>query len=108
MCVYIYIYIYVCGLRRQDDYAEGSERKPYRNRTYKHTTGIKHIKKMISLKMTLYTYNKHKNVFKGYQGFQRYGLSVLRIRYFVPRMCVCDVFSCLAILRVEGCLNSTL
>ena len=41
-------------------------------------------------------------------GFQGCGLSILRIGYLVPRMCVCVVFSCLAILRIEGCLNSTL
>ena len=42
------------------------------------------------------------------QGFQGYALPILRIRYLVPRMLFCVVFSCLAILRIEGCLNSTL
>ena len=42
------------------------------------------------------------------QGFHGYGLPILRIRHLVPRMVVCVVFSCLAILRIEGCLNSTL
>ena len=32
----------------------------------------------------------------------------LQVRYLFPRMCLCVVFSCLAILRIEGCLNSTL
>ena len=40
------------------------------------------------------------------QGFQGYDVSILRIVYLVPRICVCLVFSCLAILRIEGCLNS--
>ena len=44
----------------------------------------------------------------GSHGFQEYGLSILRIRYLVPRMFVCAVFSCLAILRIGGSLNSTL
>ena len=35
-------------------------------------------------------------------------LSVLRIVYLAPRMFVCVVFSCLAILRVEGSLSRTL
>ena len=39
------------------------------------------------------------------QGFQGYGLRILRIRYLVPRILVCAVFSCLAILRIEGCLK---
>ena len=34
--------------------------------------------------------------------------SILRFRYLLPRKCVCAVFSCLAILRIEGCLNSIL
>ena len=38
-----------------------------------------------------------------YQGFRRYGLSVLRIRPLVPRVLFCDVFRCLAIPRIEGC-----
>ena len=42
------------------------------------------------------------------QGFQGYGLSILRFRYLVPRMCCCVVVSCLAIMSIEGCLNSTL
>ena len=46
---------------------------------------------------------------RGVQGCQGYGLSVLRIRYLVPRMfCVCAVLSRLAILRIQGCRNSTL
>ena len=45
---------------------------------------------------------------EGGQGFQGYGLSTLRIGYLVPRMFVCAVFSCLAVLRIEACLNSTL
>ena len=44
---------------------------------------------------------------RGLQGFQGYCLSMLRIRYPVPRMLFCAVFSCLAILRIEGCLNRT-
>ena len=48
------------------------------------------------------------HVAAGSQGFQGYGLSILRIRYLVPRMLFCVVFSRLAILRIEGCLNSTL
>ena len=47
-------------------------------------------------------------VFLGLQGFQGHGLSILRIRYLVPRTCFCDAFSSSAILRVEGCLNNTL
>ena len=44
-----------------------------------------------------------------YQGFQGYGLSIIRIRYLVCSSNVVRVcFSCLAILRIEGCLNSTL
>ena len=39
---------------------------------------------------------------------QGYGSSTLRIGYLVPRMIVCAVASCLAMLRIEGCLNSTL
>ena len=42
------------------------------------------------------------------QGFQGYDLSILRVRYLTPQTCFCLVFSCLAILRIEGCLNSTL
>ena len=38
------------------------------------------------------------------QGFQGYGLSILRIRYLAPRMLFGVVVSCLAILRIEGCL----
>ena len=30
------------------------------------------------------------------------------IGYLVPLKFVCAIFSCLAILRIEGCLNSTL
>ena len=41
----------------------------------------------------------------GVQGFQGYGLSIVRIRYLVPRMFVCVVFSCLAALRIEECLD---
>ena len=44
----------------------------------------------------------------GGQGFLGYDLSVLWIRYLVPRMCVCVVFSRSAILRIEGCLNRSL
>ena len=40
--------------------------------------------------------------------FQGYGLSILRIEYLVPRMFVCAVVSCSAILRIEGCPNGTL
>ena len=39
------------------------------------------------------------------QGFQGYGLSILRIRYLVPRMVVCAVLGCFAILRTEGCFK---
>ena len=42
------------------------------------------------------------------KGLQGYGLSIVRFRYLVPRIFVCVVFSCLAILRIEGCLNRTL
>ena len=42
------------------------------------------------------------------QGFQGYDLSILRIRYLVPRMFLCAVFSCLDILRIDGCLSSIL
>ena len=42
-----------------------------------------------------------------FQGFQGHGVSIIRIRYIVPLMFVCIVFSCLAILRIEGCLNNT-
>ena len=43
------------------------------------------------------------------QGFQGYGSSILRIGYLVPRMNIfCIVSSRLAILRIEGCLNSAL
>ena len=45
---------------------------------------------------------------RGPQGFQGYSLSILRIRYLVPRRLFCVAFACLAIIRVEGCLNSTL
>ena len=34
-------------------------------------------------------------------------ISILRIGYLVPQMSVCVVFGRLAILRIEGCLNST-
>ena len=34
-------------------------------------------------------------------------LSILRIRHLVPRKLFCIVLSCPAILRIEGCLNST-
>ena len=44
----------------------------------------------------------------GLQGFQGYGLSIHRIRYIVPRMRLCVVFSRSAVLRIEGCLISTL
>ena len=37
-----------------------------------------------------------------------YSLSIRRIRYLVPRMFGFVGFNRLAILRVEGCLNSTL
>ena len=43
-----------------------------------------------------------------YQGFQGYGLSIIRIRYLVPRKLFCVVFSRSAILRIEACLKSTL
>ena len=44
---------------------------------------------------------------RGDQGFQGCGLSMIRIRYLVPRMLLFVFFvSCLAILRIEGCLNS--
>ena len=36
------------------------------------------------------------------------GLAILRIRHLVPRILCCVVFNCSAILRIEGCLNSTL
>ena len=43
------------------------------------------------------------------QGFQGYGLSIIRIRYIPCSSKVClFLFSCLAILRIEGCLSSTL
>ena len=42
------------------------------------------------------------------RGFQGCGLSIIRIRYLAPRMSFCVGFSCLAVLRIEGCLNSTL
>ena len=42
----------------------------------------------------------------GFRGNQGYGLSVVRIGNLIPRTCLC-VVSCLAILRIEGCLNST-
>ena len=35
-------------------------------------------------------------------------LSTLRIGYLVPRRFCCVVFSCSAILRIEGCLSSIL
>ena len=35
------------------------------------------------------------------------GLYMLRIRYLVLRVVLCVVFSRLAILRIDGCLNST-
>ena len=55
----------------------------------------------IYLYIYTYTYNRD-------QGFQGYGLSILRVGSLVPRkLFVCVVFSCLAILRIEGCLNST-
>ena len=44
----------------------------------------------------------------GAQGFQGHRLSIPRIGYLVPRMFSCFAFSRLAILRIEGCLNSTL
>ena len=47
-------------------------------------------------------------IYMYYSGISGYGLSILRTRYFVPRMFVCVVFGCLAILRIEGCLNCTL
>ena len=44
----------------------------------------------------------------GLRGFQGYGLSILRVRYLVPRFIVCVVFSRFAILGIEGRLNGTL
>ena len=44
----------------------------------------------------------------GDRGFQGHGLSITRIRNLAPRMFACAVFSRLAILRIEGCLKSTL
>ena len=41
------------------------------------------------------------------RGFQGHGLFIVRIGCLVPRMCVCGVVS-LAIIRIEGCLNSNL
>ena len=35
----------------------------------------------------------------------RFIISIIRIRCLVPRMFVCVAFSCLAILRIEGCLT---
>ena len=43
-----------------------------------------------------------------FRDFQGCGFSNLRIGELVPRMCCCVVFSCLAIIRIEGCLNSVL
>ena len=42
------------------------------------------------------------------EGFQGCGLSVLRVGHLAPRIVVCVVVRCLAILRIEGCLNNTL
>ena len=49
----------------------------------------------------------------GFQGCQRYALSIIRIRFdtlFLECLFVlfCAVFSCSAILRIEGWLNSAL
>ena len=44
----------------------------------------------------------------GHQGLQGIGWSALGIGPLVPRMFVCTASSCLAILRIEGCPNSTL
>ena len=46
-------------------------------------------------------------IFKASRDFKDTVLSILRIRYLVPRMCFCAVFGCLAICRFGGCLNST-
>ena len=43
-----------------------------------------------------------------FRDFKDTDLSTLRVRYLVSRMCLCIVFGCLAILRIEGCLHSTL
>ena len=48
-------------------------------------------------------------LWRGNQGFQGYGLSILRIGYLVrERLFLFVVFSRLAILRIGGCTKSTL
>ena len=45
----------------------------------------------------------------GARGFRGYDLSILRIRYLVPRMAWFVLrLVVLTILRIEGCLNGTL
>ena len=44
----------------------------------------------------------------GPQGIQGYYYPVLRIRDPMPRVTSHDEYACLASLRIEGCLNSTI
>ena len=92
LSLYLYIYIYIYNsttIRQQCN-------KLIITHTFSRTEGVPH---------TLGCLERFGPKFWGFQG---YGSSVLRIICRVPRMCVCVVFSRSAVLRIEGCLNSTL
>ena len=54
------------------------------------------------------TTNNDANKHIGYQGFQGYGCPFLESDTLFVEVFFCVVFGCLAILPIEGCLNSTL
>ena len=62
---------------------------------------------IIILLLVLLSYDVYISPRSAWQsGISRIGFSHSYLS--VPRMCFCVVFSCLAILRIEGCLSSTL
>ena len=93
MCVYIYIYayIYICMLYHYHSIS-----------CYDMLYGICYI---VRVRRQRHGPPRRPG---GAQGSQGCCSSILRIRYLVPGMFVCVEFSCSAILRIEGCQNSTL
>ena len=95
----IYIYIHIPEGSRPDDDTWLLAFRDFKDQNLGPSSAASHDGK--SLRAPLWNNDNNKDNTKD--------KSILRIRLIVPRqMCLCIVVCCLVILRIEGCLHSSL